>query len=211
MQQPPWQSLYGWHNRYHLTARLLTCPCGLSPELKVKSRGAVKLLSIRASCSAANVCRKNSPNLTHYVCNFMFVWMDESRVLYTAEYSQAPTNMWQSRVEIKGYSVMYFDRIAVFEAPYHWTSVKDGAHMCFMDALISNESMKHIWAPPFKGSDVIEICDGITFDFYVGLPLHHIPKQHCFSFSKLQCHVYMTGWHMTFTMYECFTCDRVNH
>ena len=28
--------------------------------------------------------------------------------------------MWQSRVEIEGYSVAYFDRIAVFEAPYRW-------------------------------------------------------------------------------------------
>ena len=27
-------------------------------------------------------------------------------------------HMWQSRVEIEGYSVAYFDRIAVFEAPY---------------------------------------------------------------------------------------------
>ena len=27
-------------------------------------------------------------------------------------------NMWQSHVEIKGYSVAYFDRITVFEAPY---------------------------------------------------------------------------------------------
>ena len=26
--------------------------------------------------------------------------------------------MWQSHVEIEGYSVAYFDRIAVFEAPY---------------------------------------------------------------------------------------------
>ena len=42
--------------------------------------------------------------------------------------------MWQSRVEIKGYSVVYFDRIAVFEAPYRWTSVNGGAHTCFVDA-----------------------------------------------------------------------------
>ena len=28
-------------------------------------------------------------------------------------------DMWQSRVEIKGYSIAYFDLIAVFEAPYH--------------------------------------------------------------------------------------------
>ena len=27
--------------------------------------------------------------------------------------------MWQSRVEIDGYSVAYFDRIAALEAPYH--------------------------------------------------------------------------------------------
>ena len=26
--------------------------------------------------------------------------------------------MWQSRAEIEGYSVAYFDRIAVFEEPY---------------------------------------------------------------------------------------------
>ena len=26
--------------------------------------------------------------------------------------------MWQSRVEIEGYSVEYFERIAVFEVPY---------------------------------------------------------------------------------------------
>ena len=29
------------------------------------------------------------------------------------------SHIWQSRVEIKGYSVTYFDRIAAFEAPYH--------------------------------------------------------------------------------------------
>ena len=27
-------------------------------------------------------------------------------------------HMWQSRVEIEGYSIAYFDRIAAFEAPY---------------------------------------------------------------------------------------------
>ena len=27
-------------------------------------------------------------------------------------------NMWQSHVEIEGYSVTYFDRIVAFEAPY---------------------------------------------------------------------------------------------
>ena len=84
--------------------------------------------------------------------------------------------MWQSRVEIKGYSVAYFDHIAVFEVPYRWTSVKGGAHTRFMDVWIAHEAMKHKWALPFtevqhfKGNDVIEIHNGITFDFYTGLP-----------------------------------------
>ena len=55
-------------------------------------------------------------------------------------------HMWQSRVEIEGYSVAYFDRIAAFETPYRWTYVKGGAHMHFVVAWISNESMKRIWA-----------------------------------------------------------------
>ena len=58
--------------------------------------------------------------------------------------------MWQSQVEIEGYSVAYFDRIAAFEAPYRWTSIKGGAYTRFVDAWISNESMKRIWAPPLK-------------------------------------------------------------
>ena len=32
--------------------------------------------------------------------------------------SIAVTKTWQSRVEIKGYSIAYFDCIAVFEVPY---------------------------------------------------------------------------------------------
>ena len=62
--------------------------------------------------------------------------LDEIKVNY---------GMWQFCVD---YSVTYFDHIAVFEVPYCWTSVKGGAHMCFVDAWISTESMKHIWAPP---------------------------------------------------------------
>ena len=57
-------------------------------------------------------------------------------------------HVWQSCVEIEGYSVAYFDRIAVFEALYHWTSIKGGAHTRFVDAWMSNESTKRIWAPP---------------------------------------------------------------
>ena len=42
--------------------------------------------------------------------------------------SPSTTSVSQSRVEIEGYSVAYFDRTAVFEAPYCWTSVKGGDH-----------------------------------------------------------------------------------
>ena len=38
------------------------------------------------------------------------------------------TCMWQSRVEIEHYSVMYFDRVAAFKALQHRTSIKGGAH-----------------------------------------------------------------------------------
>ena len=57
--------------------------------------------------------------------------------------------MWQSHVEIEGYSVVYFDRIAVFEAPHRWTSIKGRAHTYYVDAWISNESTKRMWAPPW--------------------------------------------------------------
>ena len=56
--------------------------------------------------------------------------------------------MWQSRVEIEGYSIAYFDRIATFETPYRWTSVKGGGHMRFVDLLDIHASTKHVWALP---------------------------------------------------------------
>ena len=41
--------------------------------------------------------------------------------------------MWQSCVEIEGYSIANFDRIIAFEALY-CSSVKGGAHMRFVDS-----------------------------------------------------------------------------
>ena len=61
--------------------------------------------------------------------------------------------MWQSCVEIEGYSVAYFDRIAVFEA------------LSLSPALNGSSALQR-----FERSDAIEIRDGITFDFYTGLP-----------------------------------------
>ena len=37
--------------------------------------------------------------------------------------------MWQSWVEIKHYSTVYFNRVAVFEVLWCSTSIKGGAHM----------------------------------------------------------------------------------
>ena len=78
---------------------------------------------------------------------------------------------------IKGYFIAYVDRITVDEAPYRWT-VKGGAHMHFVDSLDIHASTKHIWALPlteaairrFKHSNAIKIRNGMTFDFYTGLP-----------------------------------------
>ena len=49
--------------------------------------------------------------------------------------------MWQSRVEIKGYSVAYFDHFAAFEEPYFWSSVKGGTDMRFVNLLDIHASM----------------------------------------------------------------------
>ena len=84
--------------------------------------------------------------------------------------------VWQSRVGIEGYSVAYFDRITAFEAPYRWTSIKGGAHTHFVDAWISNESTKCIWAPPlteaqrYGTSTAAKRSKYATVDFYTGLP-----------------------------------------
>ena len=56
--------------------------------------------------------------------------------------------MWQSRVEIEGYSVMYFNHIAALEVPYRSNSSKGGAHMGFIDLLEIHVSAKHVLTPP---------------------------------------------------------------
>ena len=115
------------------------------------------------------------------VTMFRNVHMDISK--YSNRY------MRQSCVEIKGYSVAYFDRFAAFEAPYCWTFVKGGAHMRFIDSLDIHASMKHVWALPltevqwygasntavrlkYRSKYTIEIRDGITSDFISPLHCH---------------------------------------
>ena len=77
------------------------------------------------------------------------------------------------------YSVAYFDRIAVFKAPYRWTSIK-GEGSCALHRLVSYSCIYEAHMSPtlkgssaiqrFERSDAIEIRDGITFNFYTGLP-----------------------------------------
>ena len=81
------------------------------------------------------------------------------------------------------YSIAYFNRIPVFEALYHWTSVMGRAHMCFIDAWISNiwiyeahvsptlKKSLAIWC--FEGSNAIGIRNRITFKFYTGTATHN--------------------------------------
>ena len=61
-------------------------------------------------------------------------------------------HMWQSHVEIEGCFVAYFDCITVFKVPYRWTSVKGGAHTCFVDAWISSRSVKHVYITTYSGT-----------------------------------------------------------
>ena len=59
----------------------------------IRNQNSVKVIRFRGSWATGNVVKLVCPR-----CNSIHVW--------------------QSCVEIDGYSVMYFDRIAVFEVPY---------------------------------------------------------------------------------------------
>ena len=56
-------------------------------------------------------------------------------------------HMWQSRVEIEDYSVMYFNRIAEFKVLYRGTSVRGRTHTRYVDSLDIHASAKHVWTP----------------------------------------------------------------
>ena len=74
--------------------------------------------------------------------------------------------MWQSHVEIEGYSVMYFDHIAALQALYHWTSIKSEAHTCFVNLLAIYTSMKHIWAPPLMKARRYDALNTVMWSKY---------------------------------------------
>ena len=56
--------------------------------------------------------------------------------------------MWQSRVETEDYSVVCFDCIAVFKAPYRWTFIKGRARTRSVDSLHASTKHAHVWTPP---------------------------------------------------------------
>ena len=80
--------------------------------------------------------------------------------------------MWQSHVEIEGYSVVYFDCIAEL-----W-KVKGEAHVLrrfirysrICEARMSPALNGSSVIRRFKHSNTVEICDGISFEIYMGLP-----------------------------------------
>ena len=104
--------------------------------------------------------------------------------------------MWQSRVEIKDYSVAYFDCIAAFEVPYCWTSIKGGAHTCFVDAWISNNSTNCIWALPLTEVHQYGTLNTAMWSKYV---------MESSSVSTWDCHKYVfICWHnLMWNQYQC--------
>ena len=77
--------------------------------------------------------------------------------------------MWQSQVEIKHYSIAYFNCITAFEAFLRRTSVKGGAHyICKLmntylihTAHVSPTLNRSSVLEHFECSNAIEICNGI--------------------------------------------------
>ena len=76
-----------------------------------------------------------------------------------------------------------FESIATFEALQCGTFVKGGAHTCCVNVVSIDEFTQHVCLngsstlERFKRSNVSEICNGIMFNFYPGLP-HRLLQQH---------------------------------
>ena len=56
---------------------------------------------------------------------------------------EVPLYMWQPRVKIEHYSVVYVDRITVFKALLHRTSIEGGAHMQWVNLAHLHSTYKH--------------------------------------------------------------------
>ena len=78
--------------------------------------------------------------------------------------------MWQSWKEIECYFVACFKLITKLDVLQHLVSAEGGAHMQFIDVSGIHAFTHRVWALALveaqrnKLSDVVEICDGITFN-----------------------------------------------
>ena len=62
--------------------------------------------------------------------------------------------MWESRVEIKHYSVAYFDHVTVLQVLKCRTLVKGGAHMCCVNVVSIYEFI--CMTPTLNGCSVLQ-------------------------------------------------------
>ena len=107
---------------------------------------------------------------------FMSPRLKTSDIVFNTEFYRAHPLIECARV----YSLSRSPRISIIVYSLHaqfQTQIPDKceAHMRFVDSFIYEARMSSalngssvIWR--FEGSDAIEIRDGITFDFYTGLP-----------------------------------------
>ena len=106
---------------------------------------------------------------------------------FTCTCKKQYSDMWQSRVKIEGYSVVYFDHIAAFEVPYRWTSVKGRAHVRFVDLLDIHTSTKHAWAPLRKFSDTALQNTAIR------LKIRGLTTRDCHTYNYITQHIIMVS------------------
>ena len=109
----------------------------------------------------------------------LFLHHRERKVQRVWNFTEPFVHMWQSCVEVKDYSVAYFDHITALEASYCWTSVKGGAYIHLVNLFIYKACMSPglngssvVWC--FEHGNTIKIIEGIIFDCYTGLPHIHL-------------------------------------
>ena len=95
--------------------------------------------------------------------------------------------MWQSHVEIKDYSVTYFERIITFEAPSLWTFLKGGGSCTLRGSTDILASTKRTWTPPLTEVQRDSALNTAKHSKYIMA----IPTQDCHMCTALQTvHVY---------------------
>ena len=102
------------------------------------------------------------------------VKISRSMVQWTVPYT-CTLYVWQSRVEIKHYSVGYCESSTTVTQYFRYGR---GSYTRCVNSWILDTFTQHVWAPPltevlhtvFERGNALEIRNGIMFDFYPGLP-----------------------------------------